>query len=513
MKGIKSTLPLLLFFSIILYVYLVFLPVTYNYDGTVFSHYLRYALLKSDVQSILQLHHLLYFPLSYVTYKTANTLFAYQPLEYFHLQMLSLLFAVLSLIFIYKILKAIKIPVFYQYSGIFLIAFSNLFWIQAVEAEVHMAGLFFIISGIYFLWFKDDSPKNLVISALLLSLSTGFHLINGLITISVLAAFIVRKVKFKRIFHFYLLYTLFFSLPYIFLKITARIPLLATARDILIGKGKLTGYTYTGTSLSRWKGLSANSLLHNATAVKNSILSPESDILGFILLFLMLLLPIIIWKQSKNHAVQFLYFIWALPFFIFFNFWQPGNSEFKLNVVVPILLAFTFALQTCAWQKWLRPALVGLILLIGSWNLFMAIIPQNRLTDNSNYQLALAINEQTESNSTIVIAGSGKNSYLYGKIYLPYFALRNTIVLDWRLGKKFTCKDLAKEINQLIGNNKRVYLLSEIADLTPTLTSLLRFHKIPLGEYKNFLNRLNLGDKIALLQNYFLIEVKSTIIL
>ena len=512
MKGIESRLPLLLFFLIILYIYLVFLPVTYNYDGTVFSHYLRYALLENDLQSVLQLHHLLYFPLSYATYKTANSLFAYQPLEYYHLQLLSLLFAILSLIFIYKILKTLKIPPFYHYCGIFIIAFSYLFWIQAVEAEVHMAGLFFIISGIYFLWFKEDSLKNLTISALLLSLSTGFHLINGLIAISVLAAFVVRKVNFKRIFQFYLLFSLFFFLPYLLLKVTSQIPLLATARDILMGKGKLTGYSYTGTSLSRWKGLSVKNLAHNATAVKNSILCPETGILGFILLLVMLMIPVIVWKRLKNHPLPLLCLVWALPFFIFFNFWQPGNSEFKLNVVVPILLAFTFSMQTCPWQKWLRPVLAGLILIIGTANLFLAISPQNRLANNKNYQLALAINKETESNSTIIIAGSGNKSYLYGKIYLPYFALRKTIVLDWRLGKKFTFTDLAKEINRLIDSGERVYLLSEIASLTPTLRSLLNFHKISVGDYKDFLTRLNVGNRISLPDSYSLMEIKNTLL-
>lgn len=510
MKGIQSRLPLLLFFLIVLYVYLVFLPVTYNFDGTVFSHYLRYALVENDLQSVVQLHHLHYLPLNYWIYKTANTLFAYQPLEYYHLQLFSLFFALLSLIFIYKIVKALGMPLFFQLVTLFSTAFSYLFWIQGVEAEVHMAGFFFITAGLYYLWFKKETLTNLSIAALLLAVASGFHLSNGLIALSALALLLVRRVKMRRVVQFYTLYATFFLLPYLLLKMTTRVPLLATARDILIGKEKLTGYTYTGTALSRWRGLSFKNLAHNGEAIKNSILCPETGFLGWILLLVMLLALVMMWKRVKQKNFLILCLAWGIPYFIFFNFWQPGNSEFKLNVVVPILLAFGYTIQFCPWQNGLRPLLATILIAVGSANLFLAINPQNRLANNKNYQLAMAINEKTTSQSTILIAGSGNQAYRYGKIYLPYFALRKTMVLDWKLGKKVTFTAIAKEIDLLMKQGQRVYILSELTAPTPTLTSLLRFHHISMADYQTFLSRLNLSREIPLPNQYYLVEVTDS---
>jgi len=86
-------------------IYLVYLPVSYDFDGTVFSHYLRYSLSKNDLNPVLQSHHLLYFPINYALYKFFYLIFGYQVLEYFHLQLFSLLFGLLSLMVIYRIFK------------------------------------------------------------------------------------------------------------------------------------------------------------------------------------------------------------------------------------------------------------------------------------------------------------------------------------------------------------------------------------------------------------------------
>src|SRR4030042_4397465 len=102
---------MVLFF--IAFIYFVYFPVSYDFDGTVFSHFLRYALAKNDLGTVIQSHHLFYFPLNFALYKILNRLSGYHVLEYFHLQLFSLLFGILTLAICFKMLKKIMPDIFF----------------------------------------------------------------------------------------------------------------------------------------------------------------------------------------------------------------------------------------------------------------------------------------------------------------------------------------------------------------------------------------------------------------
>ena len=103
-SALKRLLAALVFPGIPL-LYFVFLPVSYSFDGTVFSQMLRYALLKHDWLGMVQIHHLLYFPLNYLVYRALAALFHYRVLEFFHLQMFSMFFGVATLLLVERTLK------------------------------------------------------------------------------------------------------------------------------------------------------------------------------------------------------------------------------------------------------------------------------------------------------------------------------------------------------------------------------------------------------------------------
>ncbi|MCK4763005.1 MAG: hypothetical protein KAW12_12485 [Candidatus Aminicenantes bacterium] len=586
----KIILGLLFFF--IFYIYLIFLPAAYNFDGTVFSHFLRYALVKNDVKPVLSLHHLLYYPFAFLSYKLFSTLFGLHMLEYYYLQLFSMFFGLPALFFIYKIFKALNISDFYKTSGVFFIAFSFLFWLFAGETEVHMPGFFFMTAGVYFLFFKplyggkkslrqdikkdvlpgSNAPapqgtplhkesqkktagldfKNIVIAAFLLSLAAGFHLTNGLILFSALFFFIYEKSGIKRILQFYFSYAVFLGIPYLWLLSIMDINLIAVARDTLMGKSVFAGYTYTGTRFSRWRSLSFDSLSDSLGAIKESILHTGSSFPAIfsLLLFLIILITIIIYFLGKNGTAagvaagrqKIYYFIfWLAPFFLFFTFWQPENYEFKLNVVVPLLIMFVFSAANLKRQKIGRAAFPVLCALVFFINLFTAVKPMNNIDNNKNYLLCKTIEEKTAPASSIVIAGKGKNSYLHGKIYIPYFAMRETIVLDWRLGKGFSLQQVAAEIAAKIGEGRAVYFLSEVSSLTETMKDILSFHKkrtasaanergrndfftkknlhkktgfsrissIKESDYLRFLERMEFSQPIDIGQGYHLLKVES----
>ncbi len=158
----------------------------------------------------------------------------------FHLQLISLFFGILTLIFIYKILLSLTYKPFLSIAGVLMIAFSYAFWLFSVEAEVHMPGIFFIVSGIYFLFFQEKRSKYFI-SAILFSLSAAFHLTNILILFSVFLLFITRKTKMKEILIFYGVYIPFTIFQYFLFSIFSKTDLISFYKNALFGKDPFAG--------------------------------------------------------------------------------------------------------------------------------------------------------------------------------------------------------------------------------------------------------------------------------
>jgi hypothetical protein len=121
--ALKRLLAALVFAGIPL-LYFSFLPVSYSFDGTVFSQMLRFALLKRDWLDMVQIHHLLYFPLNYLVYRALAALFHYRVLEFFHLQMFSLFFGAATLLLVERILKKLGQALELRVISVSLVAFS-----------------------------------------------------------------------------------------------------------------------------------------------------------------------------------------------------------------------------------------------------------------------------------------------------------------------------------------------------------------------------------------------------
>lgn len=494
----------------VFYIYIVYISAAYNFDGVVYSQFLRYALLKNDLVSILAPHHLLYYPLAFGSYKVVAALTASPVVEYYHLQLLSLFSGLIALAFIYYILKALAIDKFFRLAGFFLIAFSYLFWFLSVEVEVHMPGFCCLVAGIYFLFFRSLEFKHILPAALCFSLAAGFHLSNGAIVFSLLLFFLYRRVQWKKILQFYSFYALFLLLPYGWLTLVTRIDLVAWVKDILQGRSIFTGYAYAGTKFSRFRSFSIDSLQQSLGAVKEGILVSTTSIPAVLSLVLCLvILAVIVWQARKAAARKnTLYFsFWLLPFFVFFTFWQPGNVEFKLNITVPLLMAFIYSWSLLPRQKIVRPLFTVLALAVFLVNFYTFFKPAHDLENNPHFLVSQAIGEKTPGHSTIVIAGAGQDSYLHGKIYIPYFALREVVILDWRLGKGVGFKEISGEIKARLAAGQSVYFLSELCSLTGTVKDLLHFHQKKEEDYRHFLEGIVFGDKIDLVSGYSLLPV------
>jgi hypothetical protein len=499
--------------------YFIYLPVNYDFDGTVFSHYLRHGLVKGDLSAVHQPHHPLYIPVNYFLYKGLNILTGYNVLEYFHLQLFSLIFGMLTLWFSYKIIRQITDNRFYHFAGVFLIALSNGIWYYSVEAEVHMAGLCFVTAGIYYLFFKQKpgypgKTGDMAAAALCFALAAGFHITNGLILSSAFIVFLIEKRTFKAILRFFTFCVLFLALELSIFALLTKMNILTYFKDQLVGNDVLAGY-----KISYWNGFSFEAAWEFIRACANGILYPmsgvTSTIAGILFLAAIAFIIYIIFTSFKYKKLYLTLLAWMLPYAVFFFFWDRANFEFKLNIILPFMILLTgIAAEFSAVvkrKKLFSWVVVGVICIIGCSNFYFYMRPAGSIENNRDYKVAEAIGGKTSPGDVIVIMGCGPEHAIYNKIYIPYFALRQVFILDWVVGKGYSLDQVADRVSGETAKdtNGGYYFFSDALQQGEALTRFLENHKFTAPGYFEFLKKIKWGDKIALPDGYYLRPVLS----
>ena len=490
--ALKVPLAALVFLGIPL-LYFIFLPVSYSFDGTVFSHMLRGALLKNDWLGIVQVHHLLYFPLSFMSYRILEALFNYQVLEFFHLQLFSMFFGVATLFLIERLLKKMGLDLLLRLAGVTMVAFSYAFWLFSVDAEVHIPGLFFTMAGMYLLLFRPAKSLPMTGAALCFALAAGFHLTNVLIVITVFLYMLAARASwrsFARFFGVYAAALLLMHGAYSLLSGNS-IPGILQAR--FAGIDPYTGYAITWTRAISWSTIQAS-----LASVRSALATGPAGAATLLAAGCLALLALG-WgrpgTEAKRRFRQALSY-WALPYLVFFSVWDPGNIEFKIHVIVPLLLLVAVSLSG------LKPLLArsaAAILVIGllAVNLIFGIQPQSRITANTDYQVARAIRRSTPENAQVLITGKF-TGYGYGKIYIPYFSGREVLILDWLLGKGHKLPEILAELSRRAGSGRSIYTLEEVALPGKTFSELLAFHNVDESDRALFTSAVRFVPVVAL---------------
>lgn len=489
-------------------VYFIYLPVTFDFDGTVFSSYLRYALVKGDMSGLYQPQHPLYFPLNYGIYKFFGAALGYRVLEYFHLQLFSLVFGILTLWISYKILAALLpeasprrwiLP-----AGTAMLAATYGIWYYSVEAEVHIPGLFFVAAGIYLMFFKKgeaDSIARQLAAAACLTAAAGFHLTNGLIAFSVLGVFLVRKKSFGIIFRFFSFYAGFWIVGLAMLAWGSGMDLLNHFKNQLMGSDPMAGYR-----IDYWSGgFSLKAFWESLKSVAHGLIYPASSTVSLMALVLMLGMMILIWWAKRRGGMSefFVLVFWGIPYFIFFSFWDHRNVEFKLNVLLPLLLLFILAVSRIK-RRWIPVALALVLVVLTVSSYYLFVRPGNDPENNSHYQVSQAILNRTPRNAVIVIAGCGSPLSIHNKIYISYFAYRRTLILDWMLGRGMSLEQAAERIRREQSGGAPVYFFSETLKEGPVLRQLLNNHQLDKTAYFEFLRVFQHSKRISLTDGHYL---------
>ncbi len=507
-KVLKKIMPALLI-SLTGLIYFYYLPTGYDFDGTVFSQTLRNVLIQGGLGQFIQAHHPLYYPLTFFAYKTLQITTGYNVLEYFHLQLFSLFFGLFTLVYFYKIVKKAIAPVAFHYIAVILMAFSFGFWYYSVEAEVHIAALFFVTAGFYYTFFKYETPLKLhqvALSALCFSLAAGFHLTNGLIVVSVCLIFLIEKRTFSRIFQFLSLYFLFFFMIVSIFFIFHNASPVDLFKNQLFGKDLLAGYY-----INYWSDFSLTTLWHSLKSVAGGILFPSTKIISILSIFFFFAALIIIftaWFKRKGEKIYYRLLLWALPYFLFFSLWDTKKIEFKLNVILPVIILLIAAIANLFRGKSKYVLSIIVVIIVSVSNYHFVISSAADIQKNRNYLVARAIGEAAKPNALIVIAGVGSPVSRFNKIYLPYFAHRKAYILDWVLGRGTPFADIHSQIEQQRSRNIPILFFSEITYPSKTLKKLLENHGIGEEDYFNFLKKINFKENIPLIDGYYLKPVE-----
>ncbi|GEM_PF-1302027 len=503
-------IPLLVLLFIAL-LYLIFFPVNYDFDGTVFSQFLRYGLAKGDLITIKQPQHPIYMPVNYAVYKILDKLFGYSVLEYFHLQLFSLVFGLALLWFVYKILCEITGYWEVGTAGLILTASAYGIWYYTVEAEVHMPGLFFTAAGMYVLFFKTHNKDGIgvdIAAALCFVLAVGFHLTNGLMVFSLFLIFIIEKYSFKRICRFFSIYFLFLLGGFLVFSWLHRFNFFDYYRTQFTGGDILAGYR-----ISYWSGKTPVALWESFQSVAHGILFPCSSFLGVISISIFIggLAVIVVRsiRRNKNSNKLLIYAgLWALPYFIFFSFWDHRNIEFKLHVLLPFLLLWVSSLVDFFKSGRRVPVVILLVLtaIIGFSNFFSSVKPSADIENNREYGLAEAVKKSTPPGSLIVIAGCGPRVSIVSKIYFPYFGHRKTLNIDWVLGRDRRMEEIERFLKREKARGVPVFIFSDLLEDGEAVRLLLENHHIDETGYSRFLRSLKPDEKetVRLPGNYYL---------
>jgi len=196
----------------------------------------------------------------------------------------------------------------------------------------------------------------------------------------------------------------------------------------------------------------------------------QYGLLALSLLPLLLLLPGPPRRPWANGIVPL---VWFLPTFLLFGSWLVGSDKFAAYVWAPLLILAAVALLAAA------TVLCG----------YDVVRKQSVGETNPHLARALAIAECTGPEDLVIHTGRG--DFQYQKVYLPYFALRQAMVLDPQFDKeRWTTKAALDNMSDRIGahlaSGKRVFILGDVADPGPERDQFEDLHGLERGTLVRF---------------------------
>ncbi len=434
-KYLSYRILLFLSLSIFFTEYIITLSKHWNFDGVVFALFLREAFIKKNIFLNVHFQHLIYQPLLNFIY----FLLPYKIDFLIFLQLFNTFLSILTLFIVFKILKIITNSKVLTFFGTLSLGFSFNFWYYATDSEVHMLSCFFVSIVVYY-FFKGEEKRALFFS----SLSIFSHILNTFLFVAFSMNFLIRK-KIKEI-----AYSLI-------------IPLTAYAIFFIyvFKAGMFNKYFGRNHVLFFVKGIGIKELFQNFNSYTNLFLRIKNIYLGSFI-FVIFVFSVFLFYKKKKHKVKIynfftIFFIYFIFQFVFHLFWEPLNEELKSPIAIFMLIALIYGFKIIKREK----GVILLLLVVIAFN-SSYFVKRANISTNRDYRLALEIKEKTSRNSLILIGG-GRDGFINGKAYIPYFSLRRVIALS-DYPKKICSTDIKRLFKRIdiIKGSYSLYVLSDV---------------------------------------------------
>ena len=409
-------------FCIPLTFYLAFPNRNYGWDAVEYVLQIN----AGTAGSLFHPHHLIYNPLGFVLGKALGSLGISVSTTTLMQTVNSLAAATVILLF-FIILLRLSSKVITSLVFALLVAFSMGLWEYAIEVEVYVCGLVFLISSLLLIaesLSKGTEPKPNVLIGLgaLGGLACLFHQMH-ILFVAVVFAFIylVGKGLLPR-----LKMMAFYIAPFVLLvggAYTAvgytlnKLPNLVSFTNWLTMyfQSRMGGYFALQNFPLAAYGLQKS--FFRAGFFRDFLITGNIDIKGVVLLFLfgvgvMLLVGLIIITISKFNSIYkfrsrlvVLLLVWILVYGVFTFFWDPLSHEFWMHILPPFWLLLFLGFEEWHFKKprYKLALPIVLLCLLVCVNFAGDVLPNNNIENNEVYQLVHKLQEQGVTSGDLIL--------------------------------------------------------------------------------------------------------------
>jgi len=409
-------------FGIPLTFYLAFPNRNYGWDAVEYVLQIN----ASTAASLFHPHHLIYNPLGFVLGKALGSLGISVSTTTLMQTVNSLAAATVILLF-FIILLRLSSKVITSLVFALLVAFSMGLWEYAIEVEVYVCGLVFLISSLLLIaesLSKGTEPKPHMLIGLgaLGGLACLFHQMH-ILFVAVVFAFIylVGKGLLPR-----LKMMAFYIAPFVLLvggAYTAvgcalnKLPNLVSFTNWLTMyfQSRMEGYFALQNFPLAAYGLQKS--FFRAGFFRDFLITSNIDIKGVVLLFLfgvgvILLVGLIIITISKFNSIYkfrsrlvVLLLVWILVYGVFTFCWDPLSHEFWMHILPPFWLLLFLGFEEWHFKKprYKLALPIVLLCLLVCVNFAGDVLPNNNIENNEVYQLVHKLQEQGVTSGDLIL--------------------------------------------------------------------------------------------------------------
>lgn len=490
--------------------FLAFPTADYSYDAIAYVSFIHHATFVDAASTPWNDYHILYIPFGFLL---ARSLVAagFVPDVLVLMQIVNALFSALALAVFFRILRSEAGRGAPAWIGTALLGLSHAFWYYATDPEVYPPCILFMLLALLFglRLARGGTLRDAVLCGLCQGLAIGFHVAAALLAPLLIAGCLMAKAhsgggRAQAALRAALAGAIALAAALAPYAVKQAIRGDGSLVDALSERLVYAARQQSAEGTSWFLGRGYNPLIElrglqtgfapppgEASSLPRSLPAILRGIFP-----LLLLVPILRWRSlvERHGAAAWIHAAWFAIFFAFFTAYNAGSLKFVAFQIIPAIHLFALsvapdleagrrgtAIQAGLWL------LVGLLALS---NLEGVVRPGAKPENNPAILKAEFIRESTAEGDLVIHIGMGAN--ILQKVYLPYFAGREEMVLDLQLrnardSKSVALASLRARIVERQERGGRVFVFADVFEDPQLIARFEAKHGLPPGALGEFL--------------------------